>query len=66
MEVIKQMTTEAQKAANKKYVNTKERVNCNFPPGTKEKIKMIGYESIQKFIIAAVNEKIEKEMKYIK
>ncbi len=56
-------TSEALKRAIKKYDEKFERVNCRFPIGTKDRIKDIGYTSINKFIIAAVEEKLEREEK---
>ena len=60
------MTSDAQRKAVKKYDSGFERVNCRFQEGTKERIKKAGYNSINKFIISAVMEKLEKEEKYIK
>ena len=56
-------TTEAQRRAIYKYDDTFERVNCRFSKGTKERIKKIGYKSINTFIISAVMEKLEKGLK---
>lgn len=58
--------TEAQKKAVSKYDGNFERVNCRFPKGTKEKIKKAGYNSINKFIIAATAEKLEREKDFLK
>lgn len=60
------MTTEAQRKAVYKYDDKFERVNCRFPDGTKDRIKKAGYNSINKFIISAVMEKLEKEEKFLK
>lgn len=56
----KSKTSVALKRAIKKYDEKFERVNCRFPTGTKDKIKEMGYTSINKFIIAAVEEKLER------
>ena len=53
-------TTEAMRKAIKKYDTGFERVNCRFPEGTKDRIKKAGFSSINKFIIQAVFEKLEK------
>ena len=60
------MATEAQRKAVYKYDDKFERVNCRFPDGTKDRIKNAGYNSINKFIISAVMEKLEKEEKFLK
>ena len=54
-------TTEAQRKAIYKYDDKFERVNCRFPIGIKERIKNIGYKSINTFIVSAVIDKLEKE-----
>lgn len=59
-------TTEAQRKAIEKYEGSIERVNCRFVKGTKDRIKKVGYGSINSFIISAVNEKLEREEKYLK
>lgn len=59
-------TTDAQRKAIYKYDDKFERVNCRFPTGTKERIKKIGYKSINTFIISAVMEKLESEEKFLK
>ena len=60
------MATEAQRKAVYKYDDKFERVNCRLPAGTKDRIKNSGYDSINKFIISAVMEKLEKEEGYLK
>lgn len=60
------MATEAQRKAVYKYDDKFERVNCRFPEGTKSRIKKAGYDSINKFIISAVMDKLEKEEKFLK
>lgn len=60
------MATEAQRKAVYKYDDKFERVNCRFETGTKKRIKAAGYDSINKFIVSAVMEKLEKEEKYFK
>lgn len=60
------MATEAQRKAVYKYDEKFERVNCRFPEGTKSRIKKAGYDSINKFIISAVMDKLEKEEKFLK
>ena len=59
-------TTEVQRKAIYKYDDKFERVNCRFPVGTKERIRKIGYKSINTFIISAVMEKLENEEKFLK
>lgn len=59
-------TSEATRKAIYKYDDKFERVNCRFPVGTKEKIKKAGYSSINKFIIAATAEKLEREKDFLK
>ena len=58
------MATEAQKRAVYRYDDKFERVNCRFEAGTKDRIKKAGYSSINKFIISAVMENLEKEEKF--
>lgn len=60
------MATEAQRKAVYKYDDKFERVNCRFEPGTKDRIKKTGYKSINKFIISAVMEKLNREEKFLK
>lgn len=60
------MATEAQKKAIYKYDDKFERVNCRFEAGTKQRIEKTGYKSINKFIVSAVMEKLEKEEKFLK
>lgn len=59
-------TSEAQRKAIAKYDSSMDRVNCRFPQGTKERIKKVGYSSINSFIISAVMEKLEKEENFLK
>lgn len=58
-------TTQAQRKAIYKYDDKFERVNCRFEVGTKERIKKVGYKSVNTFIISAVMEKLEKEEKLL-
>ena len=54
--------TEAQKKATAKYERANyDKVLTRFPKGTKEKILKTGAQSVNSFIISAVNEKLEKE-----
>lgn len=56
--------TEAQKRATAKYERENyDKILTRFPKGTKEKILQTGAESVNGFIIKAVNEKIEREKK---
>lgn len=56
--------TEAQKRATAKYEKKNyDKVLTRFPKGTKEKIINTGADSINSFIIEAVNEKLEREGK---
>ena len=55
--------SEAQKRATAKFEKERyDKILTRFPKGTKEKILSTGAESLNSFIISAVNEKIEKEM----
>lgn len=55
--------TEAQKRATAKYERENyDKILTRFPKGTKEKILQTGAESVNGFIIKAVNEKIEREV----
>lgn len=58
--------SQAQRNAVKKYDEKFERVNCRFEKGIKERIKKVGYKSINTFIISAVMEKLEHEEKFLK
>lgn len=58
-------TTEAQRRAVYNYDNTFERVNCRFAKGTKERIKKIGYKSVNDYIKLAVMEKLERDEKIL-
>ena len=53
-------TTAAQRKAIYKYDDKFERVNGRFPVGTKKRIERAGYSSINKFILQAVSEKLDK------
>lgn len=56
--------SEAQKRATAKFEKERyDKILTRFPKGTKEKITAIWGESVNSFIIAAVNEKIEREGK---
>ena len=58
----KPRTTEAQKRATAKFEKERyDKVLTRFPKGTKERILATGAESLNSFIISAVNEKIERE-----
>lgn len=59
-------TTDAQRKAVYKYDEKFERVNCRFEKGTKDRIKKVGYKSVNAFIISAVMEKLEKEERFLK
>lgn len=58
-------TSDARRRANYKYDETFERVNCRFIKGTKERIKKIGYKSINDYIKLAVIEKLERDEKIL-
>lgn len=62
----KKPVKDAQRKAVYKYDEKFERVNCRFNKGTKERIKNVGYKSINTFIISAVMEKLEREEKFLK
>lgn len=54
--------SEAQKRATAKFEKERyDKVLTRFPKGTKERILATGGESLNSFIISAVNEKIERE-----
>ena len=55
------MATEAQRKAVYKYDDKFERVNCRLAKGTKERIQKAGYNSINTFIVTAIQEKLDKE-----
>ena len=53
--------TEAQKRATAKYERENyDKILTRFPKGTKEKILSAGAVSVNSFIVAAVNERLEK------
>lgn len=66
MEEKERKTTAAQRKAVEKYHSKFERVNARFLEGTKERIKKLGYNSINDFIKLAVAEKLEREEKILK
>ena len=66
MEKTELKTSESTRKAIKKYDDKFERVNCRFLSGTKERIKKLGYKSINDFIKLAVAEKIEREERILK
>lgn len=54
--------SEAQKRATAKFEKERyDKILTRFPKGTKDKILSTGAESLNSFIISAVNEKIERE-----
>ena len=54
--------SEAQKRATAKFEKERyDKILTRFPKGTKEKILSTGAESLNSFIISAVNEKIGRE-----
>ncbi len=55
------MATETQRKAVYKYDDKFERVNCRLVKGTKERIQKTGYKSINTFIVAAIQEKLDRE-----
>ena len=59
-------TSEAQRRAVYNYDDSFERVNCRFAKGTKERIKKIGYKSVNDYIKLAVMEKLERDEKILK
>lgn len=56
-------TSEAQLRANEKYAQKFERVNARFPIGTKARIEATGAESINGFIINAVEKELTRKGK---
>lgn len=60
-EVVKMPVTEAQKRATAKYEKEKyDKVLTRFPKGTKERILNTGADSINAFIIRAVNADLDR------
>lgn len=59
-------TTAEQRKKVYNYDDVFERVNCRFAKGTKERIKKVGYKSINDFIKLAVAEKLEHDEKILK
>lgn len=64
----KMPVSEAQKRAVSKYLkNTYDDIKIRVPKGTREEYKKqvekLGYESFTSFIIQAMDEKIERELK---
>lgn len=59
-------TTAAQRRANAKYDEKFEKILARLAPGTKKRIKDLGYASANAFILKAVEEKLEKEESYKK
>lgn len=53
-------SVESYKRAYEKYTDTHDRVNCRLDPGTKDRIKKLGYTTTG-FIKLAVAEKLERE-----
>lgn len=49
--------------AVKRYDARNDRVNCRLPSGTIDRIKRLGYDSINAFILQAVFDRLEKEEK---
>lgn len=58
-------TSDAKRRAIYKYDEKFERVNCRFLAGTKERIKKLGYKSVNDFIKLAVAEKLEHDEKIL-
>lgn len=58
-------TSAAQRKAVYNYDDNFERVNCRFTKGTKERIKKIGYKSVNDYIKLAVMEKLEHDEKIL-
>lgn len=56
--------SEAKKKANEKYIKTLDDIKLRVPKGKKdeykENAKEMGYSSLNKFIIDAIEEKIQK------
>ena len=57
-------TPESVLRANRRYDDKMERVNCRFKPGTKKRIKDLGY-SLNSFIKLAVAEKLDHDEKIL-
>lgn len=59
-------TSDAQRKAIAKYDEKFEKIMARLAPGTKKRIKDLGYASANAFILKAVEEKLEKEESYKK
>ena len=57
---------EVNRKACKNYSAKVDRINCRFEKGTIDRIKKLGYESVNSFINLAVFDRLEKEEKYFK
>lgn len=66
MEGTERKTSEAQRKAVYNYDDKFERVNCRFAKGTKDRIRKIGYKSVNDYIKLAVMEKLERDEKILK
>lgn len=59
-------TSAAKRKANAKYDEKFDKVLARLAPGTKKRIRDLGYSSANAFILKAVEEKLEKEESYRK
>lgn len=66
MEGTERKTSETQRKAVYNYDDKFERVNCRFAKGTKDRIRKIGYKSVNDYIKLAVMEKLERDEKILK
>lgn len=57
-------TSEAKLKANQRYLSKWEQQTVRFAPGTKKRIKDLGYSSVTAFIVAAIMEKMDREEGY--
>lgn len=62
----KPKTPESQLKAIAKYESTLEKMTVRFVPGTKKRIKDLGYSSANAFAVAAIMEKLDREESYRK
>lgn len=59
-------TSAAKLKANQKYISKLEQQTVRFVPGTKKRIRDLGYSSVTAFIVAAIMEKLDREESYRK
>lgn len=60
------MSTDAKREGNKRYLASQDDIKIRVPKGRRDELKKIAKDkfnmSLQAFIIAAINEKIEREL----